>query len=69
MEGLKVKQFQQMFLAQLKLTLREKQAWFWGNFFPVILMSIFMVIFAGGSNKNFNQALRLSSQTKMKLLT
>ena len=31
MEGLKMKQFQQMFLAQLKLTLREKQAWFWGS--------------------------------------
>ena len=23
-----------MFLAQLKLTLREKQAWFWGHLFP-----------------------------------
>lgn len=42
-----------MFLAQLKLTLREKQAWFWGIFFPVILMVIFMVIFSGGSDDEF----------------
>src|SRR5690606_39339445 len=42
-----LKQFKQMFLAQLKLTLREKQAWFWGIFFPVILMVIFMIIFSG----------------------
>ena len=59
MEGLKVKQFQQMFLAQLKLTLREKQAWFWGIFFPVILMSIFMVIFAGGSNEEFESSVAI----------
>lgn len=48
-----VKQFKQMFLAQLKLTLREKQAWFWGIFFPVILMVIFMTIFSGNSNDEF----------------
>ncbi|MDF0727143.1 ABC transporter permease [Cytobacillus sp. S13-E01] len=47
------KQFKQMFLAQLKLTLREKQAWFWGIFFPVILMVIFMVIFSGNSDDDF----------------
>lgn len=46
-------QFQKMFFAQLKLTLREKQAWFWGIFYPVILMSIFMVIFAGDSDDEF----------------
>jgi len=49
-----LKQFKQMFLAQLKLTFREKQAWFWGIFFPVILMVIFMTIFSGGSNDDFN---------------
>ncbi|SDY25068.1 ABC-2 type transport system permease protein [Evansella caseinilytica] len=49
-----IKQFKQMFLAQLKLTFREKQAWFWGIFFPVILMVIFMVIFSGGSNDEFS---------------
>lgn len=54
-----MKQFQQMFLAQLKLTLREKQAWFWGIFFPVILMSIFMVIFAGGSNEEFESSVAI----------
>ena len=48
------KQFKKMFSAQLKLTLREKQAWFWGIFFPVILMVIFMVIFSGSSRTNFN---------------
>ena len=54
--GINVKnlqQFKQMFLAQLKLTLREKQAWFWGIFFPVILMIIFMVIFTGDSDDEF----------------
>ncbi len=49
-----LKQFKQMFLAQLKLTFREKQAWFWGIFFPVILMVIFMTIFSGGSSDDFN---------------
>jgi ABC-2 type transport system permease protein len=47
-------QFKQMFLAQLKLTLREKQAWFWGIFFPVILMVIFMTIFSGNAESEFN---------------
>ncbi|WP_232233868.1 ABC transporter permease [Bacillus sp. J33] len=46
-------QFKMMFFAQLKLTLREKQAWFWGIFFPVILMVIFMLIFSGGSDEEF----------------
>jgi ABC-2 type transport system permease protein len=48
-----MKQFKQMFLAQLKLTFREKQAWFWGIFFPVILMVIFMSIFSGSSDNEF----------------
>ena len=47
------KQFKQMFLAHLKLTLREKQAWFWGIFFPVILLVIFMTIFSGNSDDEF----------------
>ncbi len=51
--GTKMNQFKQMFLAQLKITLREKQAWFWGIFFPVILMVIFMVIFSGSSEEDF----------------
>jgi len=49
-----MKQFKHMFLAQLKMTLREKQAWFWGIFFPVILMVIFMTIFGGSSNDEFS---------------
>ncbi len=48
------KQFKHMFSAQLKLTFREKQAWFWGIFFPVILMVIFMSIFSGGSDNEFS---------------
>jgi ABC-2 type transport system permease protein len=47
------KQFTHMFLAHLKMTFREKQAWFWGIFFPVILMVLFMFIFAGGTNREF----------------
>jgi ABC-2 type transport system permease protein len=46
-------QFKKMFMTQLRMTLREKQAWFWGIFFPVILMVIFMVIFSGGSDDDF----------------
>lgn len=47
-------QFKKMLSAQLKLTLREKQAWFWGIFFPVILMVIFMTIFTGDSSDEFS---------------
>lgn len=42
-----------MFFAQLRMTFREKQAWFWGIFYPVILMSIFMLIFGSDSNEEF----------------
>ncbi len=48
-----MKQFIEMFKTQLRMTLREKQSWFWGIFFPVILMVIFMVIFSGNSNEDF----------------
>jgi ABC-2 type transport system permease protein len=47
------KQFSKMFSAHLKMTLREKQSWFWGIFFPIILMVLFMVIFSGGSDDAF----------------
>jgi ABC-2 type transport system permease protein len=53
------KQFKKMFAAQLKLTLREKQAWFWGIFFPVILMVIFMVIFGGSSDAEFESEIAI----------
>jgi ABC-2 type transport system permease protein len=52
-------QFKKMFSAQLKLTLREKQAWFWGIFFPVILMVIFMVIFSGSSDNEFESEIAI----------
>jgi ABC-2 type transport system permease protein len=57
-----LKQFKQMFLAQLKLTLREKQAWFWGIFFPVILMVIFMVIFSGDSADEFKSNIAIVNE-------
>ena len=74
--GIKVRnlqQFKQMFLAQLKLTLREKQAWFWGIFFPVILMIIFMVIFTGDSDDEFQSKVAIvnsnSNATSEMMLT
>ncbi|MFA9557676.1 ABC transporter permease [Evansella sp. AB-rgal1] len=57
-----VSQFKQMFLTQLKLTLREKQAWFWGIFFPVILMVIFMVIFTSGSDDEFSATVAIVNE-------
>ncbi|MGI2297877.1 ABC transporter permease [Paenibacillus sp. GXUN7292] len=42
-----LKQFNAMFISQIKMTFREKQVWFWSIFFPVILMVIFMTIFGG----------------------
>ncbi|MFE7064308.1 ABC transporter permease [Sutcliffiella sp. NPDC057660] len=56
------KQFKKMFAAQLKLTLREKQAWFWGIFFPVILMVVFMVIFTGDSDDEFNSEVAIVNE-------
>ena len=56
------KQFKKMFSAQLKLTLREKQAWFWGIFFPVILMVIFMVIFSGSSDDEFQSEIAIVAE-------
>jgi ABC-2 type transport system permease protein len=47
------KQFAKMFGAHLKMMFREKQVWFWNLFFPIILMSIFMLIFGGGNDKEF----------------
>jgi len=52
-------QFKQMFMAQLKLTFREKQSWFWGIFFPVILMVIFMSIFSGRSDTDFSASVTI----------
>lgn len=47
------RQFAKMFSAHLKMTFREKQVWFWTIFFPVILMTIFMLIFGGTDNNSF----------------
>ncbi|MEH7273227.1 ABC transporter permease [Neobacillus vireti] len=56
-------QFKKMFGAHLKLTLREKQAWFWGIFFPVILMVIFMVIFSGSSDDEFQSKIAIVAES------
>ncbi|MFD2212632.1 ABC transporter permease [Metabacillus endolithicus] len=55
-------QFKQMFIAQLKLTFREKQSWFWGIFFPVILMVIFMSIFSGSSDDEFSASVAIVNE-------
>lgn len=47
------KQFRKLFGANIKMMFREKQVWFWNIFFPIILMSIFMVIFGGGGGSDF----------------
>jgi ABC-2 type transport system permease protein len=47
------KQFRKMFGAHIKMMFREKQVWFWNIFFPIILMSIFMVIFGSGGSSDF----------------
>lgn len=47
------KQFRAMLAAHLKMTLREKQVWFWAIFFPIILMVLFMIIFGGGGDDRF----------------
>jgi len=47
-------QFAKMLTTHLKMTMREKQAWFWGIFFPVILMVLFMLIFSGSSDSTFS---------------
>ena len=59
----KGKQFARMFEAHLKMTFREKQAWFWGIFFPVILMVIFMVIFNGDSEEEFSATVAVVEET------
>lgn len=41
-------QLKKLFMAQLKTMFREKAVWFWNLFFPVILMTLFMIIFGGG---------------------
>lgn len=60
--GIRMNQFKQMFIAQLKLTFREKQSWFWGIFFPVILMVIFMSIFSGSSDDEFSASVAIVNE-------
>ncbi len=47
------KQFRKLFEANFKMMFREKQVWFWNIFFPIILMSIFMLIFGGSDSSDF----------------
>lgn len=57
-----MKQLKMMFLTQWRMSFRELQAWFWGIFFPVILMVIFMVIFSGGSEDDFQVKVAVVSE-------
>ena len=47
------KQFGKLFATSLKMMFREKQVWFWNIFFPIILMSIFMLYSAAGGGSDF----------------
>lgn len=55
-------QFKKMFIAHVKMTYREKQAWFWGIFFPIILMVLFMFIFAGSDNVEFKAKIAIVNE-------
>ncbi|RXZ77086.1 ABC transporter permease [Paenibacillaceae bacterium] len=63
MEGLGVKQgrqqFKKLFGANLKMTFREKQVWFWSILYPVFLMVIFMIIFGRSSGGDFSAKLAI----------
>lgn len=48
------RQFARLFGTQFKITVREKQVWFWSIFYPVLLMVIFMVIFGGSPEGSFS---------------
>jgi ABC-2 type transport system permease protein len=48
-----MKQLMKLFQANLKVTFREKQVWFWSIFFPVLLLVIFLSIMGGSSDKEF----------------
>ncbi|MGO4370023.1 ABC transporter permease [Paenibacillus sp. 2TAB19] len=60
MNGNGVKQFNKMFVAQIKMMFREKQVWFWNIFFPIILMVLFMIIFTGGGDDDFKATIAVS---------
>ncbi|GAA0453542.1 ABC transporter permease [Alkalibacillus silvisoli] len=62
-------QFKQLFLMHLKMTFREKQAWFWGLFFPVILMVIFMFIFADSSDEDFEASVAVVEESPNEIST
>ncbi|HEX7057532.1 MAG TPA: ABC transporter permease [Bacilli bacterium] len=49
-----VKQVRKIFFAQLKTTFREKAVWFWSIGFPVLLLIIFLTIFAAPEDEAFS---------------
>lgn len=63
----KSKQLRNMFLAELKMTIREKQAFFWGIFFPIILMVIFMFIFGGQSDDEFSAKIAVVEENESEI--
>jgi ABC-2 type transport system permease protein len=58
------RQFGQLFIANFKTMFREKQVWFWQIFFPIILMSIFMMIFGGSGNSEFHVKVAAVGETQ-----
>lgn len=58
------KQFAKLFEANFKMMFREKQVWFWNIFFPIILMSIFLLIFSGRSGEDFKVSVAVVQPVK-----
>lgn len=51
-------QFRKLFAAHLKMMFRDKSVWFWSIFYPVLLLSVFIMIF-GGSSDSFSAKIAL----------
>lgn len=44
-------QLGKLFMANFKMTFREKQVWFWSIFYPVLLLVVFLTFFGGGGDE------------------
>ncbi|CAH1226297.1 Linearmycin resistance permease protein LnrN [Paenibacillus plantiphilus] len=51
-------QFKKLFSAHFKMMFRDKSVWFWSIFYPVLLLSVFIMIF-GSSSDSFSAKLAL----------
>ncbi|MBW7473616.1 ABC transporter permease [Paenibacillus oenotherae] len=56
-------QFKKLFGAHLKMMFRDKSVWFWSIFYPVLLLSVFIMIF-GSSSDSFSAKLALVEPDK-----